>query len=81
MAAEAGRPIKGTAIADVMAWASGSGHIILKLAGEGSSYEVTFLKARANKGSATFMAMTTITCARFKVPSKACVEQWTQVFL
>jgi hypothetical protein len=49
MAAEAGSAIKGTAISDVMAWASGSGHIIRKLAGEGSSYEVTFLKARGKQ--------------------------------
>jgi hypothetical protein len=50
MAAEAGSPIKGMAIADVMAWASGSGHMIRKLAGEGSAYEATFLKARGIQG-------------------------------
>jgi len=50
MAAEAGEPIKGMAIADVMAWTSGSGHIIRKLAGEGSAYEATFLDARGKQG-------------------------------
>ena len=48
--AQADSAIKGTVIADVMAWASSSGHVIRALAGEGSSYDTTFLKARDQQG-------------------------------
>jgi len=50
IAAQAGSAIEGMAIADVMAWASGAGHIIRTLAGQGSSYEATFLSARERHG-------------------------------
>jgi len=47
MAAQSESSIRGPALADVMAWASGSEHIIRTLAGEGSSYNASFLKARS----------------------------------
>jgi hypothetical protein len=46
LAAESGNRITGSAITDLMAWASGSGHIIRELTGKGSAYEVTFQRAR-----------------------------------
>src|SRR5262245_30485652 len=46
IAEESGDRIEGSAITDLMAWASGSGHIIRELTGKGSAYDVTFQRAR-----------------------------------
>ncbi len=50
MAAQSGEAIKGPALTEIMAWASGAGHIIRTLAGEGSSYDTSFVKARGITG-------------------------------
>src|SRR5207245_714286 len=50
LAGNAGSSIKGSQLADVMAWVSRSGHIIQKVAGEGSAYEYTFQAARSTGG-------------------------------
>lgn len=46
IAAESGDRITGSAVTDLMAWASESGHVIREIAGKGSAYELTFQRAR-----------------------------------
>lgn len=50
IAASADSAIKGRDLADIMAWVTRSGHLIRKVAGEGSAYDLAFVQARGTQG-------------------------------